>query len=415
MKILVQTGLYGSGLLKITSPELINRYNNALEAMGLIKTSLKSFSIDMIGWSPEISEEMEDIFYLTHSLANPMAIILTIDQKNCPIYFPYHSFDRSMFEYLFEHFTMQIMDITTDEAIWIDIDNGTSHYKHPKDLLLVDSFDLFLETANQLIKGASEQKELIKQFLSDDNLWEHSESRNKIIDSGKNVGNLQKRQFTISDIRYSDIRMFFTEALGGVYILKSFNTSSNNDLIITEDKKWSKNSKHIHHIADKNIFELLLKGGYVEVNANHLIENPDILKRKKDLILSNLLINKSIEIDYFNLTGAQTKSYVNEYQDELPDVYFEIERLEKQLYRNSQININDISLELQCMIVIPNEALPQRFHGVLLRLMSHIDTTGIINFYRYNKRKFYDDFTSYNEQKKKFVTDFIIKYYLSHK
>jgi hypothetical protein len=415
MKILVQTGLYGSGLLKITSPELINRYNDALEAMGLIKTSLTSFSIDMIGWSPEISEEMEDIFYLTHSLANPMAIILTIDQKKCPIYFPYHSFDRSMFEYLFEHFTMQIMDITTDEAIWIDIDNGTSHYKHPKDLLLVDSFDLLLETKNKLIQGASKQKELVKQLLSSDNLWECSESRNKIIESGKHVGNLQKRKFTISDISYSDIRMFFTEALGGVYILRSIDASSGDDLIITEDKKWSKNSKHIYHIHDKNMFSVLLNAGYFDINTDYLSENPDILQRKKDIILSNLLLNKSIDLDYFNLTGAQLKSYVNEYKEDLPEIFFEIERLEKKLCKGVQIDVNDISLELQYMIAIPNEAIPQRFHGVLLRIISHIDTTGIINFYRYNKSKFYDEFTDYNEQKKQFVTDFIIKYYLSYK
>jgi len=34
--------------------------------MGLSRTELSEFNIDMIGWSPEISEEKEDIYYLTH-------------------------------------------------------------------------------------------------------------------------------------------------------------------------------------------------------------------------------------------------------------------------------------------------------------------------------------------------------------
>ena len=61
MNELERTGLFGKGLITIESPELVRRYNACLEDMGLPATKLKKFSIDAVGWSPEIAAEQDKL------------------------------------------------------------------------------------------------------------------------------------------------------------------------------------------------------------------------------------------------------------------------------------------------------------------------------------------------------------------
>ena len=132
---------------------MIERYNSALVSMGFQPTGLDRFSVDMFGWSPEIATEKKTLYYLTHSLANPMGIIITIHQRHAPVYFPYHSFDRAMISSFFDRFAAEIMDITTTDALCLDLENGVSMYSGLEDLLLVDSFILRTETPGGLIAG----------------------------------------------------------------------------------------------------------------------------------------------------------------------------------------------------------------------------------------------------------------------
>jgi hypothetical protein len=416
MQILEKTGLYGAGLLNIKSEELVERYNQALEAMGLSRTALKEFNIDMIGWSPEIADEKENIFYLTHSLANPMAIILSSEQKECPIYFPYHSFDKYMFSDLFESRAMQIMDVTTQEPLWLDMDNGMSDYQDPKDLLLVDSFEISLETPNELIQGAAEQRDLIKKFVQSKTAWEDEEFRNKLIQSGQDVGDLQGRQISMSTFKFSDIGIFFTEAFNGIYVLRSpFDAKDTKVIMIAEDESYSKEGSGIHSIDDKRLFPLLMRKGYLQIDIDYLKKNPELLERKKTLVLGEVLVEHEDNIDLFNITSAQIKGYIRKYRKELPKVFFEIERLEKQLKNGAKVVADDFSEQLQYMVTTPGSKVPEKFHRVLYRLISYVDKGSIINLYRYNKKKFYDDFDGFSEVKKHFVRDFIKKYYLDSK
>ena len=71
MQKLKTANLYRSELIPV-SGKLVERYNLCLEKLGFKKTKLKSFSIDGLGWSPEIAEEKKNLYYLNHGDANPM-------------------------------------------------------------------------------------------------------------------------------------------------------------------------------------------------------------------------------------------------------------------------------------------------------------------------------------------------------
>ena len=95
MKKLQDVGLYGGGLTLVSGP-LVDRYNECLDMLGIKPVDLKRFHIDGIGWSPEISELLEDEYYLNLGDANSYGIIVSPEQFDQPIYRPFHSFDRDL-------------------------------------------------------------------------------------------------------------------------------------------------------------------------------------------------------------------------------------------------------------------------------------------------------------------------------
>ena len=91
-RILIDSGLFGGGLALINTPRGVAMYNEALKGLGIEPTGLKTFQIDGIGWSPEISTEKGNRAYLTHGNANQIGIIVTPDQYRKPIHFPSNTF-----------------------------------------------------------------------------------------------------------------------------------------------------------------------------------------------------------------------------------------------------------------------------------------------------------------------------------
>ena len=59
MNKLKAANLYRSELIPV-SGKLVERYNKCLTKMGFTETKLDHFSIDGIGWSPEIAEEKKN-------------------------------------------------------------------------------------------------------------------------------------------------------------------------------------------------------------------------------------------------------------------------------------------------------------------------------------------------------------------
>ena len=100
MEKLKEAGLYGGALVPL-SGAVAKRYNKCLAMLGVSPTSLNRFSVDAMGWSPEIAEEKKDNYYLNIGEANANAIIISPSQKDMPVHMPSHSFDRDLMNAVF--------------------------------------------------------------------------------------------------------------------------------------------------------------------------------------------------------------------------------------------------------------------------------------------------------------------------
>ncbi|MCB1441185.1 MAG: hypothetical protein KDJ63_15545, partial [Nitratireductor sp.] len=85
MKRLYENKLIFGGLLTVDEQHLVERYNKALKGFGLKPVKLKSFKIDMTGYSPEVADELDDPEYLDPNGVNRRFIILSPEQIGLPV------------------------------------------------------------------------------------------------------------------------------------------------------------------------------------------------------------------------------------------------------------------------------------------------------------------------------------------
>ncbi len=364
-----------STLVTIDSPELVNRYNKALRSIGCAETSLQVFSIDMLGWSPEIAQEKEEPFYLAYNLANPMVIIVTVEQQEAPVCNPYHSFDEVMLSAYFESNIHKIMDVCTNDALCIDLDNGISRYTTINDLLMVDAYRLKEETPQRLIREAKRQKEMVISFLMSDTLWEDEAYRQALIDSVTRYGDLRGRNFEFTEFVYDKLACFYTEALGGVYVLRSPKDEKNayrTFVIYKDTTRVSSLDKSSHamtllHIGQENLLYKLIEPGFVHFNPNYYMKNSTVLEEKKERLLREHLLQSGETAELDSIIGK--KSYVSRHTDTIPDIYFEIEKLQKQIARRELIYTSSVSRELKEYLLTPHSDIDTAYHGVINQLL----------------------------------------------
>lgn len=412
MELLRNRGLHGRGLIEIATDELVARYNSALEMMGLTPTALTRFSVDMIGWSPEIAEEKGSTYYLTHSLANPTAIIVSINQRHAPVYFPYHSFDRQMIDGIYEKYASQIMDINTTDALCVDLDNGVSRYSSIEDVLLVDSFVMKVETPGGLIENCRQQKKLVERFMESDTLWEDEEERQKLINSGELYGDLRNRNVIIEDHVYSDVDIFFTEALGGVYIFnEARGRGQDGPLIVYRDRDrlqaegQDQQVMRLTSIGDSALLLKLTREKYVRVDLQEYKDNPDLLEQKKEVLLAEYIC--SVEENYLNWPEIKKKNFIARHGDDIPRLYFELERLQKRLAAGENVFSFSLSMELNGWLSRPHHRIDEVYRPVIEQLLSEIYPSDPIRLFRYNKNRFYREYESYSECKKNWIVDYL--------
>ena len=85
MERLIDNALIYGGLFRVDQPHLVERYNQALEAFDLPRTSCTDFVVDATGYSPEVADDLKDEHYLDPHGVNRRFIILSPEQRNLPV------------------------------------------------------------------------------------------------------------------------------------------------------------------------------------------------------------------------------------------------------------------------------------------------------------------------------------------
>ena len=397
MQKLKDANLYRSELIPV-SGKLVERYNDCLKTLGFKLTKLTSFSIDGIGWSPEIAEERDDINYLNHGDANPHGIIISPLQKGKPVYMSYHSFDREMMKSVFKTYGSEIDNITRDSAICLDFDQNIDAFYEPLDILKYDNVVISFRLINDLDKIQKQQHELVEKFKNGNNFIDE-DLHEELLKSAKTYGDLRFRNLNLEPLHFKT-SSFYTRALGGIFVLRDFIST----ILVFEDDESYKNAIKdtihdvlIFRIDQSELIEKLRSHLIIDCDLESVSKTTKYDRVKKFMLygeltkiehpIKEIFTNKTLFKSYLNKIDVKALKRVN-------GVEIYLERLE----RSNAFKRSDL-VDDQMFIALhqPHSSLGTEHHDLIWKLLTNIAPKDVLFLYWYDKKQFYNTYKTWNE------------------
>ncbi|MEK7639312.1 MAG: DUF6638 family protein [Patescibacteria group bacterium] len=399
MRELTRTALVGGGLILIDRPETIKRYRVCMEQLGLTPTTLDHFHIDGIGWSPEIADEFQNRYYLSHGLANPRGIIVTINQENQPIYMPAHSFDRLMMQRYFEKNREAIANLTAETGIALEIDQRVTWYRkltHVESLRTIK----IVSHAGTLADKAIQQKQLVGEFMREDtDAWMDTGLRKKIIKDLNENGKLYDRQLVIDDFTFSEFDDFYTAALGGVYV---FRHQRQRALIVVEneklvDKAGAELVPYTTHVRDPNVVSRIRESGVADIDVRWYQTHPHVLQERLATLGLFILSTVDPEIPVDTMTDGHAKGALSRCKHPFVDVYAELEEFAVKITEDQVLPT--VSSEVQACLLHPVNTSTRHEENLVWRLICHVQAwpVDVMRLYAVDKNLFLDRYQTWSK------------------
>ncbi|MUU77243.1 DUF6638 family protein [Winogradskyella endarachnes] len=405
MQKLKKAHLYRSELIPV-SGKLVERYNKCLKTLGFKETKLKSFSIDGIGWSPEVADEKENVHYLNHGDANPHGIIISPLQKGKPVYLPFHSFDKEMMQHVFRTHGPKINDITRDSAICIDFDQDIDVFYEPLDVLKYKNVSITFRLIDNLEDKQKEQLKLIDKFRTENNFIDER-IHQQLLDSATTYGDLRDRDLSLHPLHYST-GSFFTRAFGGVYLLRDFIKP----IIIFENldhyKEAIKDTVYdilIYHISQPELVEKLKSHLIIDCDLEQVVDTPNYNRIKKFELYQFL---KETEHPIKDILDNKVlfKSYLNKIDIKARKQVMSVELYLEKLERSNAYKIEDIvDQQLYFALHQPHSSLSAEHRDLIHKLLINIAPKDVLFLYWYDKEQFYKSYDTWDDSFKDWVIE----------
>jgi hypothetical protein len=407
MQKLKAANLYRSELIPI-SGKLVERYNQCLKKLGFTETKLTKFSIDGIGWSPEIAEEKGEQHYLSNGESNPHGIIISPLQNNKPVYLPNHTFDREMMQHIFKSYGSKINDITRDSAICIDFDQRIDAFYEPLDVLKYNTIHINFHLMNNLYHQQNEQLQLIEKFKQGHNFIDE-DIHQELLDSAKTYGDLRHRDLELPPIDFR-VNSFYTSSFGGVYVLRDFISP----IVVFEDKKWYKEAIKdtihdviIFHISQPELMEKLRDHIIIAYDLEDIVTTKRY-ERIKKFEFAQYLKNTQHPIKDILNDPLLFKSYLNKIDIEARKKVMSVERYLEKLETSNQFKISDIVDEdLFEAMHEPHSSLHPKHQDLIWNLLVNIAPKDVLYLYWYDKQEFYKLYETWDESLQDWVIETI--------
>ncbi|MAB47878.1 DUF6638 family protein [Winogradskyella sp. MH6] len=407
MNKLKQANLYRSELIPV-SGKLVERYNKCLKTLGFKETKLTSFSIDGIGWSPEIAEEKKNVHYLNHGGANPQGIIISPLQKGKPVHLPFHSFDRDMMQHIFRTHGSKINDITRDSAICIDFDQDIDVFYEPLDILKYDDVSISFRLIDNLEEKQKEQLQLVDKFRTGNNFIDE-DIHKELLDSAKTYGDLRNRDLNLYPLHYTT-GSFYTRAFGGVYLLRDFIQT----IVVFENedsyKEAIKDTIHdvlIYYIDQPELVEKLKSHIIIECDLEYMVTTPNYDRIKK-FELYNKLEQPEHPIKEILDSKALFKSYLNKINIDARKQVMGVELYLEKLERSNAYKIEDmVDQSMYFALHQPHSSLSSEHRDLIHKLLINIAPKDVLFLYWYDKEQFYKNYETWDSSFQDWVIETI--------
>ncbi len=409
MEKLRAAGLFGGGLVPL-SGSLVRRYNECLALLGVSPTKLKIFSVDGIGWSPEVALEKKDNFYLNSGEANVNAIVISPDQNERAVHMPSHSFDKDVMRAIFAAYGKEIRDITKDSAAIAHLDQNIDALYEPFDLLRYNTIVIRFSILHDLDKRKVEQEALVALFNAKNNFIDR-EIHKELLQTAKTYGDLRLRKLALESISFK-VSSFYTRAFGGVFVLKEFIKP----ILVFEDEEMFKNATSntahdvlLYHIHHEELIETLVKHLILEKNLNKAMKTTRYSRIKNHRFAKHIKKKEHSLKEILN-SHFLSKKYLSQLDLEVQKKISGVEIYFQKLIVDKHLKIGDyVDKQYFKALHEPHSSLQEEEKELIWKLLCKIIPNDPLHLYWYDKEAFYSAYTDWDTAYQDWVIDCILK------
>jgi len=271
-------------LLTIDEPHLMERYARALAAFGLKMPDLKSFRIDLIGFSPEVASALKDDAYLDPARVNRRFIILSPEQAQLSLIHASFSNTRDLMLEFFEENRKVLFALTIKDVIFGEIEDNVYEVDDIDDLLSIEQVEFKIGTHKNLTEKTAELKLKIDRLLKDPDAWRDTPMLEEMVTLAKATGDIRQNKLLPDEVMFRH-KTFWASHFGGTYI---FSDDTHITVICDPSAKgfrrsrpWQVGYLDIHD--HRSVFKFLHDSDRMHPPLGSWIERSSLLKTRKFL------------------------------------------------------------------------------------------------------------------------------------
>jgi Family of unknown function (DUF6638) len=319
MKRLIQKGLMFGNLIHIDSPALVDRYNRALQHLIGKKTQLTDFHIDISGYSPEIGDEFDDRLYLNHNGVNRQFILLTTEQKRCPLLNVQFSTNRDILRNFIIQNDAQLFALTATDAVAGELVNSVFSVPDAVRLFDIRKVRVEADTTSGALRHAAELRKLVDRFKSEEDAWFDDVLIAEMITVAKKSGDITRNPIKL-DLTEFEQRNFWTAHFGGLYVFQDMDhpavfapqgKENLGELPIDYVFDFSQRNRIAKFLEYNDLVEPIVKARGVNAAA--------ILQQKMDFVVIDIAASLGLDLDGVSRTDMRRLARQN--RDKLPEEF----------------------------------------------------------------------------------------------
>lgn len=409
MERLIENALIYGSMVQIDQPHLVERYNQALTAFGLANTKRNAFSVDAMGFSPEIAKDLKDDGYLDPLGVNRRFIIVSPEQADMPVVNISFSSTPDLMRAFYVDNAEAIRNLTLKDVVYGEIEDASYRVDNLDDVLSIKRVKFNLHTHDGLLEKSRRLAALIETFETDADAWQNDELLGEIVDLARACGDIRYNQIAPQHTQF-DARSFWTRHFDGIYV---FHDEDDQVMVVGDptkvqvDKARRPQDRFIAMSDLKAVLDYLTGTGRVEPLNLNWLSRSNIVDIRFGIFcrLQMSLHNKTL--DPSAITDVEIGNWVHKNLSRLKKskVFRQLHELQRVVLNGSRPDTDGFDAEMMLMSLRAN---PDHDDWLLVnRFLSEFVPYDFLTRFIVNKQAFYRDYETFSDAHREYAVRLI--------
>lgn len=417
MERLIEAKMIYGGLMLVDQPHLVANYNKALTQFGFKPVAPPRFTIDAMGFSPEVAKLLRDEHYLDPHRVNPRFIILSPRQRELPYIQVAFSSTPELMRAFYDANGSALDSLTLKDVVFGEIEDDTWQVNRIEDLLSIRHVRIVLSSANGVLESAQKLEQLVTRFEREAGSWNNGALIDEMVGLAKITGDIRKSDPIPRKLDFTK-NAFWADHFGGVYILRDEDGSH---MVVGEPEappfptKRKSLNWYLSLASPKFLFDYLEGSHRLESLNRDWLLGQGVLDQRMEQQLTAMMALSHGGDALGDLTPANTRKWAaaNAQTVQTDRVYAFLTRIKKSLQVKEEIDLSRSAADLRFLVV---RAVPDHADaGLINRLIAEYVPFDFVTRFMVNKPAFYRDYKTYPDNLRAYIVKLISDTYFVDK